>query len=331
MLTSVGLAGTGFWAETVHGPSIADSPWVEFAGIWGRNAAARDRLASALGVRAFASFEDLQAAVDVVDLSVAPPTQAGLAVAAAEAGKHLLLEKPIALSLSDAVRLNDAVLASGVAAVVFIPRFFDASRVAWLNAQVGAGHTRGIASWFTDSLTPGSPYFRSDWRRESGGLWDVAPHLLSQVIPVLGPVRSVRVLTHDHAGVTHLALVHAEGGESLIQIEVNGALGSEKRFAFEFSGPHGVSRAPSEPLDYVAGHRMALAELVRQIGSGRPASDAWFSIPASVEITRVLDAVESAIKAGSIGVQIPVTPAGPAGPPEGQLRASPAPREQPPS
>lgn len=305
-MISVGLVGTGFWAETVHAPSIAASSGVKFVGLWGRNSVERDRIAESFGVRAFASLVDLRAAVDVVDFSVPPPVQVALAVEAAGAGKHLLLEKPIALSLLDAERLNAAVAAAGVAAVVFIPRFFEASRVRWLMEQLGAGHTSGTASWLTDALTPGSPYFRSDWRQESGGLWDVAPHLLSQVIPVLGPVRSVKVLVHDQVGVTHLALLHDRGAESLIQIEVNGELGKKKSFTFEFSGPRGTSRSPSEPLDYVAGHGNALAELVRQIESGVTVSNAWFSIPASVEITRVLDSVESAIKAGSIGVYVPV-------------------------
>jgi predicted dehydrogenase len=233
--------------------------------------------------------------------------------------------------MPDATRLHNAVQAAGVAAVVFIPRFFDAGRVAWLQAQVGAGHTHGVASWSTDSLTPGSPYFQSDWRRESGGLWDVAPHLLSQVMPVLGPVRSAEVLAHDPSGLTHLSLLHSGGGLSRIEIEVNGTLGMEKRFVFEFSGPQGRTRAPSEPLDYVAGHRTALTELVRQIASGAPVSDAWFSVPASLEITRILEAIDGTIHAGSIGVEIPVTPPGPADPPEWRLMSLPAPTAQPPS
>jgi predicted dehydrogenase len=306
---SVGLVGTGFWAETVHAASIAASSGVEFAGLWGRNSAARDRLAEAFGVRAFNSFTELSTSVDVVDFSVPPPVQVALAVEAAKAGRHLLLEKPIALSLRDAETLDHVVKSSGVVAVVFIPRFFDPSRVAWLKEQVQAGHTCGTAEWLTDALTPGSPYFMSDWRQASGGLWDVAPHLLSQVILVLGPIQNVNVLVHDRAGVTRLALQHYRGAESLIRVEVNGELGREKSFTFEFSGPRGLSRSPSEPLDYVASHGRALTELLRQVEAGVAVSDAWFSVPASVEIARVLATAESAIKTDTIGIYLPVTTA----------------------
>ena len=305
-MISVGLVGTGYWAETVHAVSIAASDDVAFAGVWGRNPAECNRLARAFNVRAFASFEDLVAGVDVVDFSVPPPVQLAMAVEVAEAGKGLLLEKPIALSLPDAERLGSVVAASGVAAVVFIPRFFDAGRVAWLRDQIDAGHTSGNAVWISDALTPGSPYAQSAWRRESGGLWDVGPHVLSQLISVLGPIARVSVIAHESAGETRLSLLHHRGAESGVRMNVNGEL-TKKTFMFEFSGPRGSARSPSEPLDYVAGHGMALAELRQQIETGTVVSDAWFSVSASVEITRVLSKIDAVIHAGPRGVFVPVS------------------------
>ena len=304
-MISVGLVGTGYWAETVHAVSIAACDGVDFSGIWGRNPAECERLAGAFGVQAFGSLEALLAAVDVVDFSVPPPVQVAMAIEAAKAGKGLLLEKPVALSLPDAELLDSAVAASGVAAVVFIPRFFDAGRVAWLRDQGGAGHTSGNVVWISDALTPGSPYAHSAWRREGGGLWDVGPHILSQLIPVLGPIASVSVISHDSAGETHLSLLHHRGAESNVRMNVNGEL-TKKTFMFEFSGPRGSARSPSEPLDYVAGHGKALAELRGQMETGIVVSDAWFSISASVEISRVLSTINAVIQAGSRGVFVPV-------------------------
>src|SRR5438105_5073497 len=94
----VGLVGTGYWATTIHGPSAAHHPRVEFVGVWGRDTAKAAEVARVFGVRAYAEseFDALLDDVEALTFAVAPDAQAELAVRAAERGKHLLLEKPIA-------------------------------------------------------------------------------------------------------------------------------------------------------------------------------------------------------------------------------------------
>jgi len=67
---------------------------VEVVGVTAKSAESRDAFASAKGVKAFASFEELCDAVDVVDLCTPGSTHEPLAVAAFQRGKHVIIEKP---------------------------------------------------------------------------------------------------------------------------------------------------------------------------------------------------------------------------------------------
>lgn len=104
-----GLVGTGYWATICHAPALASAEGISFEAIWGRNAGAAADLAYRFGVAACESADDLLDRVDAVVFSVPPDVQSKIAMRAARAGKHLLLEKPIALTGADAQRLADAV------------------------------------------------------------------------------------------------------------------------------------------------------------------------------------------------------------------------------
>lgn len=129
-----GLAGTGHWAGSAHAPALAASSadGIEFSSVWGRNPAATAGLAARYQVTPYQDFGRFLASVDAVDFAVPPDVQAPLAIRAAEAGKHLLLEKPVALSVSDADKLAAAVSTAGVASVVFFTHQFDTEIRAWL-------------------------------------------------------------------------------------------------------------------------------------------------------------------------------------------------------
>ena len=67
---------------------------VEVVGVTAKSAESRDSFARAHGIKAFASFEELCDAVDVVDLCTPGSTHEPLAVAAFQRGKHVIIEKP---------------------------------------------------------------------------------------------------------------------------------------------------------------------------------------------------------------------------------------------
>jgi len=103
-----GLVGTGYWAESTHAPALATTPGAHLASVWGRDQDAAAALAARHGATAYDDFDAFLRSVDAVAFSVPPDVQAPLAIRAAEAGRHLLLEKPVALSVADA----DAVVAA---------------------------------------------------------------------------------------------------------------------------------------------------------------------------------------------------------------------------
>jgi predicted dehydrogenase len=92
------------------------------------------------------------AGVDGVAFAVPPDVQAPIAVRAARAGKHLLLEKPIALAEAEADDLVEALEQAHVASVVFFTLRFQADMRTWLadvSARGGWAGGMSSASWRT--------------------------------------------------------------------------------------------------------------------------------------------------------------------------------------
>src|SRR3954468_5644278 len=103
-----GVLGTGFWAREIHAASLAEHPDAELVGVWGRDLSKAKALGAQFDVQGYDDLDALLDRVDAVSFSLPPDVQVPLAIRAAEAGKHLLLEKPIALSVEDADRLGAA-------------------------------------------------------------------------------------------------------------------------------------------------------------------------------------------------------------------------------
>jgi predicted dehydrogenase len=210
-----GVLGTGFWAQHVHAAALAAHPSAELVGVWGRDVAKAKAVGAEFDVAGFADVEELLSQVDAVAIALPPDVQAPLAARAAEAGKHLLLEKPIALDVAAADRVVDAVSAAGVASVVFFTFRFQAATSTWLTQAARTTLAGGHGSWL-GSLT-GSPFDSSPWRKEHGALWDIGPHALSLLVPALGPVQSVQA----GAGLrdtVHLVLTHQGGVASTVTL-----------------------------------------------------------------------------------------------------------------
>ncbi|SFL91433.1 Gfo/Idh/MocA family protein [Geodermatophilus ruber] len=204
----VGVLGTGHWARTVHAAALATHPSAELAGVWGRDLAKAKAVGAEFDVPGYADLDALLADVDAVAVAVPPSVQVGLAERAAAAGRHLLLEKPIGLSLAEADRVVAAATSAGVASVVFFTFRFQPGTATWLSQAARTRLAGGAGSWL--SALAGSP-FDSAWRREHGALWDIGPHALSLLMPSLGPVTAVQA--GAGAGDTvHLVLQHATPG-----------------------------------------------------------------------------------------------------------------------
>jgi len=262
-----GLVGTGHWARITHAPALASTEGIEFAAVWGRDAEAAAALAARHQATAYSEIDAFLADVDGVAFSVPPDVQSAIAVRAALAGKHLLLEKPIATSDARADALAQAVQDARVASVVFFTARFQADVRAWLADVASKGHwAGGSAVWLGTALQADSP-FNTPWRRDKGGLWDLAPHAVSLLWACLGPVISVTA-DAGRGDVTHLVLHHQSGVTSTMTVTL-GAPAAAEGFELYVWGEPGRSAVPAETGEPQAALRVALAELADNARSGR--------------------------------------------------------------
>ena len=120
----VGVVGIG-WCASQHISAFRKNPNTEIVALVGRDvdrvhATLEKNGQSAGGARVSTRFEDLLESPDVHIIDIATPNDlhAGQAVAAARAGKHILLEKPTGLTVAELVAIRDAVKAAGVRTIV---------------------------------------------------------------------------------------------------------------------------------------------------------------------------------------------------------------------
>jgi len=300
-----GLVGTGFWARTTHATALAQVPGASLAAVWGRNPRAAASLAADFGTTAYRDVGAFIDAVDAVAFAVPPDVQVPIAIQAAKAGRHLLLEKPIATSAADADEMAAAAESAGVASVVFFTHRFNTEIRAWLtdtNARggwSGGGWSGGAAQWLGASLGSGSP-FNSPWRREKGGLWDVGPHAVSMLWACLGPVTSVTAVTGG-PDVTHLVMGHAGGASSTATVTISAPAVAAGNSLLVW-GEAGRSAMPAMQINAVPALRTAVSELTAAAaGRSRHSCDIRFGR----DVVRVLAAAQTQLDAVGLSLDDP--------------------------
>lgn len=262
----MGVVGTGYWADVVHAAGVAAHPEVDLVGVWGRDLAKATALADRHGVRAHDDFDALLDDVDLLTFAVPPQVQAELAARAADAGKHLLLEKPLATDLAAADRLVEAVERSAVSTVVFFTYRFVPFAEEWLDDVRTHDLRGGAAWWYAGHAAAGSPFSSSPWRKADGALWDLGPHALSQLLPALGPVVAVAG-ARGEGDLVHLVLTHDNGATSLMSLSMTMPAVVE-RIGAEFYDDHGWHTRPDRERDAEAAYASALSDLVANIAAG---------------------------------------------------------------
>jgi predicted dehydrogenase len=260
-----GLVGTGDWARSTHAPALASTDGVEFVAVWGRNPAAAAALAGDYGAVGFTDLTKFFSAVDAVAFAVPPDVQSTIAVRAASAGKHLLLEKPIATDEAAADALVGAVEASGVASVVFFTARFLPDVRAWLDEVRGQdGWLGGAAAWLGTDRDWAQ---RSPWRHAKGGLWDLGPHVVSLLSECLGPVVAVTA-DSGQADLVHLVMHHDSGVTSATTLTLT-APPAAAGFELSIWGALGRSAIPATQWPATEALRVALRELASNARAGR--------------------------------------------------------------
>jgi predicted dehydrogenase len=282
---------------------LAVHPDVELVGVWGRDGLKAADAAAELGTTPYADFTSLLGEVDAVAFAVAPEVQGRMAAQAAEAGKHLLLDKPLCLSVDDADQLVEAVDRSGVSSVVFFTLLFADTSRQWLSAASGGNWQGGWARFIVAAFADGSPYASSPWRRaKSGALWDVGPHALSVLVGGLGPI--VRVTAEGGAGdLAHLVLRHESGATSTVTLTLD-APAAAINVEMALWGPRGLTTVPRDSSDPKIAYMAALNELLANIRAGQVRHACDVRLGAAI-VRTLADAEAQITKRADVGTEPP--------------------------
>lgn len=219
----------------------------------GRNGPAVEQVANDCQIPEWStSWEEVvsRGAFDVVDVCTPPGTHTAIAIAAANAGKAVICEKPLATNYADAASARDAVLAAGVHhAVGFNYRRLPA--LSLLQQMVASGELGEIqlwrGTWLSDEFVDASIPF--DWRFEAnmGGstIADLGSHLVDLATWMLGPIDEVTATS-----ATFTRERYIEGGTR--RVEIDDASSALVRFVSGAQGTMEVARvAPRRPCDFV--------------------------------------------------------------------------------
>ncbi|MEO1549766.1 MAG: Gfo/Idh/MocA family oxidoreductase [Pseudomonadota bacterium] len=219
----VAILGAGIGQEHLAGYRALPEHF-EVAMIVDRDAA---RLAQITG--AHRACETLEAAlddplIDLIDICLPPDLHAQIAIAALQAGKHVICEKPLATSLADVDRVAQAAQRSGCAVFpVFQYRFgpaFRALRALDAAGLLGPAHVASVEThWSRDAGYYAVPW-RGTWAGERGGaLLGHAIHAHDLLHWLFGPVDRITART-----ATRINPIETEDCAALLVEFENGAL-----------------------------------------------------------------------------------------------------------
>jgi UDP-N-acetyl-2-amino-2-deoxyglucuronate dehydrogenase len=205
-----GIVGTGVIA-TIHADAIAmlsetglaDARLVAVTDV-ARGAAIA--LATARGCAAEADLDALLARRDVEVVCVCVPSglHAAIGIQAAKAGKHLVVEKPIDVSLAAADRLIEAARTAGVALTVISQHRFDPGLVELkrlLDDRALGRLVLGEAStkWYRTQGYYDSAAWRGTWAMDGGSLMNQGVHYVDLLLWCLGPAAEVTAMCTTQA------------------------------------------------------------------------------------------------------------------------------------
>lgn len=264
----IGCGGIGRW----HAKVLGSIPGTTLSGVTDADAAARDRVARSFGARAFDSADALlrDDAIDVVSICTPPASHAALIVAAAGAGKHVLVEKPLALDLSEADRAIAECASRDVhLGVVHQQRGRSATRA--LHRLIVDGElgkplmAAAIHTWFRTGSQLDANAWRADAAAGGGVLLDQAIHAVDLLVWFFGEPRWVSGSTatlarRTTAEDTAVATVGFDGGVLATLAASTSANALRDDIAVEVAGTRGCCRIEVRDYDHAEIVRLELAD-----------------------------------------------------------------------
>ncbi|MBM9468302.1 Gfo/Idh/MocA family protein [Nakamurella leprariae] len=274
----VGLVGAGPWAQQFWAPTLATGPRTRLTAVWARRSEAATALADRYQAKACASLDELFGRCEAVAFAVPPDVQPDLAVRAAAAGRHLLLDKPLGLTLEQADRVADAVRVAGVISVLNLTNRFSPLVRDFLARVAPAGPVAGQAVFISSAAREGG-MFATPWRQQHGALPDLAPHVLDLLDAGVGRIEQVR-----RAPTPQVERKHGGGRTDWVVLDVTHRGGAVSQAILSITAPvEGMTFRTSvltaggevtltDPVagDDPAARRALTAEFAAAVRTGRP-------------------------------------------------------------
>ena len=202
----VGILGVGAITQVVHLPMFSERPDVDVIAVSDPDTLKAEALAARFQVPRVQSDEQILADNEIQAVAICTPNRLheSLAVEALERGKHVLVEKPLAMSAEGVRRVLDAAAASGRHLAVGMNHRFrpDAGTLA---SFVAGGELGDLYAVRANSLSRKMPTVGATWRQkpeEAGGgaLMDLGVPILDLAFWLVGYPRITRVTAVFRSG-----------------------------------------------------------------------------------------------------------------------------------
>lgn len=260
MTLRFGIIGCGMIAK-FHARALQDNPSTELVGAWSRRPESTQAFADEFQCQAFGSLEEMLASESIDAVTICSPSGAHLdpALAAARAGKHVVVEKPLEVTTERCDQIIAACREANVKlAVTLQSRFHRSSQL--LKQAVDDGRfgriTLGDAyvKWFRSQEYYDSGAWRGTWELDGGGaLMNQAIHSVDLLLWVMGPVQQLFAMTdtatHERIEVEDVAvatLKFANGALGVIEATTTAYPGALKKI--EIAGNLGSAVLEEEDL-----------------------------------------------------------------------------------
>jgi len=201
--TGFGVIGAGIVGGGLHARVYHQLPQAELVAVCDLDEARARDVAERCGApHVYTDYRDLLARDDIAAVSIATPdfAHSEIAVAAAQAGKHMLVEKPLATTVEDADAIVEAADAAGVKLMVDfqnrVSPAFLAGRQAVLAGELG--ELKYIYARLSN--TTFVPTQMLPWASKSSALWFLASHTLDMACWLLRD-QPTRVYAVSRSGV----------------------------------------------------------------------------------------------------------------------------------
>lgn len=208
----VAIIGYGYASKTFHAPLISGTPGMTLAAVSSSDEGKVriDWLAVSVVAEPRQLLDDPN--IDLIVIPTPNDTHFPLAKAALEAGKHVVVDKPFTVTLSQARELDAVARSRGRLLSVFHNRRWDSDFLT-VKSLINEG-LLGEVCYFESHFDRYRPRIRDRWRERGGpgsGIWfDLGPHLLDQAICLFGlPVSMTVDLAQLRPGAQSTDYFHA--------------------------------------------------------------------------------------------------------------------------